>query len=568
MKDLSELRNIGIMAHIDAGKTTTTERILYYTGVNYKIGEVHEGTATMDWMVQEQERGITITSAATTCFWNKHKINIIDTPGHVDFTIEVERSLRVLDGAVGVFCAVGGVEPQSETVWGQADRYDVPRIAFVNKMDRTGADFFKVISEIKTRLGKNAAAAQIPVGSEDEFQGLIDLVSMKKYIWKNDDLGSEFTILGLESNELEEARLYREELIESIADYDDDLAEAYLGGEAISAEVLKAGIRKSVISEGFVPVFCGTAFKNKGVQSLLDAVVDYLPSPLDIGEVKGFEVKNRDKRTSRKPEVTESFSGLAFKIATDPFVGQLTFFRIYSGEIKAGAQIYNPLSDKKERVGKILQMHANKREEMATAQAGDIIALTGMKHTTTGQTLCETNKPIIYDLMQFPETVISIAIEPKTAADEDKLSKTLDQLKMEDPSFKYMNNKETGQLLIYGMGELHLEIIVDRLEREFKVGVNIGSPQVAYRESIASEASVDKIYRNEIGGKVQYGELTLKVTPIDEQIVTFEQEFKARGIPDEIFEAVKMGVIDSAPGGALAGYPFIGINVTLINPSV
>ena len=565
MKDLKNLRNIGIMAHIDAGKTTTTERILYYTGVNYKIGEVHDGTATMDWMVQEQERGITITSAATTCMWNKHKINIIDTPGHVDFTIEVERSLRVLDGAVGVFCAVGGVEPQSETVWTQADRYNVPRIAFVNKMDRIGADFFNVITEIKEKLGKNAAAIQIPIGAEDEFKGLIDLVEMKKYIWLEEDLGAKFDVSELDEAQAEEAQMYREELIESIADFSDDLAEAYLGGEEVTVDMLKAAIRKVVIKEGFIPVLCGTAFKNKGVQPLLDAVVAYLPSPLDIGATKGYEVKNREKETSREPSTSEAFSGLAFKIATDPFVGQLTFFRIYSGDVKAGAQIYNPLTDKKERVGKILQMHANKRDELDEAKAGDIVALTGLKYTTTGQTLCATNKPIIYDLMEFPETVISIAIEPKTAADEDKLSKTLEQLKVEDPSFKYMNNKETGQLLIYGMGELHLEIIVDRLEREFKVGVNVGSPQVAYRESIQGAASATNEYKNEIGGKIQYGEVTLKVEPQEEQIVTFESDFKDRAIPKEFFEAVERGVMDSVIGGAMAGYPFIGIKVTLEN---
>lgn len=563
MKDLSDLRNIGIMAHIDAGKTTTTERILYYTGVNYKIGEVHEGTATMDWMVQEQERGITITSAATTCAWNDKKINIIDTPGHVDFTIEVERSLRVLDGAVGVFCAVGGVEPQSETVWGQADRYDVPRIAFVNKMDRVGADFFNVVSEIKEKLGKNAAAAQTPIGAEDEFQGMIDLVQMKKHVWQDEELGAKFETLDLDDSETEEASLYREELIESVADFDEELAEAYLGGEEVTADMLKKAIRNAVIKEGFIPVFCGTAFKNKGVQPLLDAVIDYLPSPLDIGAVEGYEVKNREKKTSREPSNTEGFSGLAFKIATDPFVGQLTFFRIYSGEVKAGAQIYNPLSDKKERVGKILQMHANKRDELSEAKAGDIVALTGLKYTTTGQTLCATNKPIIYDLMEFPETVISIAIEPKTSADEDKLSKTLDQLKMEDPSFKYLHNKETGQLLIYGMGELHLEIIVDRLEREFKVGVNVGSPQVAYRESILAAGSASKEYRNEINGKSQYGEVTLEVEPIEEQTVIFEAKFSSREIPKEFFKAVEQGVMDSVPGGALAGYPFIGVKVTL-----
>jgi elongation factor G len=563
MKNLEDLRNIGIMAHIDAGKTTTTERILYYTGVNYKIGEVHDGTATMDWMVQEQERGITITSAATTCKWNNKKINIIDTPGHVDFTIEVERSLRVLDGAVGVFCAVGGVEPQSETVWGQADKYKVPRIAFVNKMDRTGADFQSVLGEIKEKLGKNAAAAQLPIGAEDEFQGVIDLVQMKKYIWQNEDLGAKFDLLELDESEAEEAQMYREELIESIADFDDELAELYLGGETVSEVVLKKAIRNAVIKEGFIPVFCGTAFKNKGVQPLLDAVIDYLPSPIDIGKTIGYEVKNHDKEASREPSSSEAFSGLAFKIAVDPFVGQLTFFRIYSGEIKAGAQIFNPLSDKKERVGKILQMHANKREELTEAKAGDIVAFTGLKYTTTGQTLCATNKPIIYDLMEFPETVISIAIEAKTTADEDKLSKTLEQLKMEDPSFKYMHNKETGQLLIYGMGELHLEIIVDRLEREFKVGVNVGSPQVAYRESIEAPGTATKEYRNEINGKVQYGEVTLLVEPIEEQTVIFEAEFKSREVPKEFFAAIEQGVLDSVPGGAMAGYPFIGIKVTL-----
>ncbi len=565
MKNLEDLRNIGIMAHIDAGKTTTTERILYYTGVNYKIGEVHDGTATMDWMVQEQERGITITSAATTCMWKKKKVNIIDTPGHVDFTIEVERSLRVLDGAVGVFCAVGGVEPQSETVWGQADKYHVPRIAFVNKMDRVGADFFNVVSEIKNKLGKNAAAIQLPIGAEDEFEGLIDLVAMKKYIWKDEDLGAKFELLDLSDAEREEALMYREELIESIADYDDNLAELYLGGEEVTAEILKPVLRKVVIKEGFIPVLCGTAFKNKGVQPLLDAVIDYLPSPIDIGAIKGHEVKDTDKLTERSPDIQEPFSGLAFKIATDPFVGQLTFFRIYSGELKAGTQVYNPLEDKKERIGKILQMHANKREELSTAKAGDIVALTGLKYTTTGQTLCATNKPIIYDLMEFPETVISVAIEPKTTADEDKLEKTLGQLKMEDPSFKYRHNKETGQLLIYGMGELHLEIIVDRLAREFKVGVNVGSPQVAYRESINAEAKASKEYRNEINGKAQYGEVTLKVVPLEEQIVKFESEFKSREIPKDFFKAVEQGVLDSVPGGAMAGYPFIGVKVILVD---
>lgn len=563
MKDLTKIRNIGIMAHIDAGKTTTTERILFYTGKSYKIGEVHEGTATMDWMVQEQERGITITSAATTCQWLKHKINIIDTPGHVDFTIEVERSLRVLDGAVGVFCAVGGVEPQSETVWGQADKYHVPRIAFVNKMDRVGADFFNVVSEIKNKLGKNAAAIQLPIGAEETFEGLIDLVTMKKLIWSSEDQGEKFDILELDESEQEEAQMYREELIESIADFDDELAEIYLGGELVGEELLRKAIRAAVINEGFIPVLCGTAFKNKGVQPLLDAVTFYLPSPIDIGEVNGFDVKNNEKQIQRKCDPKDDFSGLAFKIASDPFVGTLTFVRIYSGELKVGSQILNPLEEKKERVGKILQMHANKREELEVAKAGDIVAITGLKTTTTGQTLCASNKPIIFDLMDFPETVISIAIEPKTSADEAKLTKTLDQLKIEDPSFKYFNNKETGQLLIYGMGELHLDIIVDRLEREFKVGVNVGSPQVSYRESIEASASASHIYEQEVGGKVQYGEVTIKVESQEEQTVTYESEFSSREIPKEFFKAVERGVVDSAPGGALAGYPFISIKATL-----
>lgn len=551
------------MAHIDAGKTTTTERILYYTGKSYKIGEVHDGTATMDWMVQEQERGITITSAATTCMWADHKINIIDTPGHVDFTIEVERSLRVLDGAVGVFCAVGGVEPQSETVWGQADKYNVPRIAFVNKMDRVGADFHNVVSEIKERLGKNAAAIQLPIGAEDEYLGAIDLVRMKRMIWTSEDLGENYELQDLIDSDLEDAELYREELIGSIADFDEELAEAYLGDEAVSEKLLKSAIRNAVINEGFIPVLCGTAFKNKGVQPLLDAVTDYLPSPIDIGEVKGYDVKNNEKEITRKPDVSDDFSGLAFKIATDPFVGSLTFFRIYSGEIKVGAQVLNPLENKKERIGKILQMHSNKREEVEVAKAGDIVAFTGLKYTRTGHTLCVTNKPIIFDLMEFPETVISIAIEPKTTADEDKLQKTLAQLQIEDPSFKHMNNKETGQLLIYGMGELHLDIIVDRLSREFKVGVNVGSPQVAYRESIEGSATATHEYRQEVGGKVQYGEVKITVEPQEEQIVSAVENFKSREIPKEIFKAATQGVLDSAPGGALAGYPFISIKASI-----
>lgn len=562
--DIQKVRNIGIMAHIDAGKTTTTERILYYTGKNYKIGEVHEGTATMDWMVQEQERGITITSAATTCLWKDATINIIDTPGHVDFTIEVERSLRVLDGAVGVFDAVGGVEPQSETVWAQADKYKVPRIAFVNKMDRVGADFANCIDEIKTKLGKKACAIQLPVGTEENFAGLMDVIHLKKMIWQASDLGAKYETTDLEGAELDEAKLYRDELIENLADYDDKLAEEYLGGNEISAETIEAAIRKATIHHSFIPVLCGSAFKNKGVQPLLDAVVKYLPSPLDIGEVKGHDAKDPEKIVTRKPDDQDLFSALAFKISSDPFVGQITYIRIYSGELKAGTQVYNPLEKKKERINKILQMHANKRTEVETASAGDIVAVSGLKFTTTGHTLCAEHKAIIFDLMEFPETVISIAIEPKTSADEEKLTKTLDYLKIEDPSFTYRNNKETGQLLIFGMGELHLDIITDRLEREFKVGVNKGSPQVAYRESIDKSATAENTFKRELAGKVQFGQATVKVEPLEGSLeLKVEFKKKDKTIPEEIYEAARRGVLDSAPGGAMAGFPLIGIKATI-----
>lgn len=562
--DIQKVRNIGIMAHIDAGKTTTTERILFYTGKNYKIGEVHEGTATMDWMVQEQERGITITAAATTCMWNTSVINIIDTPGHVDFTIEVERSLRVLDGAVGVFCAVGGVEPQSETVWGQADKYHVPRIAFINKMDRVGADFFSVISEIKEKLGKKAAALQMPIGSEENFTGMIDLIKLQKLVWEGSSLGEKYELAPLEPAELEEAKMYRDELLETLADFDDKLAEDYLGGNEISAEVMEAAIRNATIKHGFIPVLCGSAFKNKGVQPLLDAIVKYLPSPQDVGEVKGHDAKNAENIISRKPEDTELFSALAFKISSDPFVGRITYLRIYSGELKTGSQIYNPLEKKKERITKILQMHANKRSELEVASAGDIVAVSGLKFTTTGQTLCAEHKPIIFDLMEFPETVISIAIEPKTTQDEEKLQTTLDYLKVEDPSFTYRNDKETGQLLIFGMGELHLDIITDRLEREFKVGVNKGSPQVSYRESIKGPGTASHTFQRELAGKLQFGQCTLKVEPLEGSLelkVDFKK--KERNIPEEIYDSIKRGVLDSAPGGAMAGYPIIGVKVTV-----
>ncbi|MCR9203162.1 MAG: elongation factor G [Halobacteriovoraceae bacterium] len=562
---LENTRNIGIMAHIDAGKTTTTERILYYTGVNYKIGEVHDGAATMDWMVQEQERGITITSAATTCKWTDKIINIIDTPGHVDFTIEVERALRVLDGAVGVFDSVSGVEPQSETVWAQADRYHVPRLAFCNKMDRVGADFNNCVTEIREKLGKIAAPIQLPIGAEDEFQGIIDLVEMNGKTFSSDDLGAKVITGDIPSELQEVAESAREELIETLADFDDDFAEKYLGGEEITNEEIKAVIRNATINHNFIPVLCGSAFKNKGVQPLLDAICDYLPSPIDRGEVKGVSAKDNEKEDFRKPDSSDLFSGLAFKITTDPFVGLLTYVRIYSGELKVGQNIYNPLQKKKERVNKILQMHADKRKELPNAKAGDIVALSGMKFTTTGETLCTDHKPIIFDLMDFPESVISVAIEPKTAADEKKLLATLAQLKIEDPSFNYSNNVETGQLLIYGMGELHLEIIADRLLREFKVGINVGKPQVSYRESISTVAEGEATFNKEHGGKMQFGHAKLKVEPHkgDDRLV-FETNLTKKQLPQDLIDAIEKSIRDTAPGGAMAGYPFIQMKVTLL----
>ncbi len=565
MAKIENIRNIGIMAHIDAGKTTTTERILFYTGKSHKIGEVHDGAATMDWMEQEQERGITITSAATTCDWKKTNINIIDTPGHVDFTIEVERSLRVLDGAVGVFDAVSGVEPQSETVWGQADKYNVPRIAFVNKMDRMGSDFQNCVTEIREKLDKVAAAIQLPIGSEENFSGVIDLLKMKAIRFSEGDLGATVTEEDIPSELADEAATSREELIETLADFDDDFAEKYLGGEDISIEEIKKVMRAAVIEHNFVPVLCGSAFKNKGVQTLLDAVVEYLPNPIERGEIKGVSAKDPDKEETRKPDESDIFSGLAFKIATDPFVGSLTFVRIYSGSMKMGQNIYNPHKKKKERVNKILQMHADKRKELQEAKAGDIVAISGLKFTTTGETLCTDHKPIVYDLMEFPETVISVAIEPKTTADEKKLMISLEQLKIEDPSFTYRHNKETGQLLIFGMGELHLEIIADRLQREFKVGVRVGSPQVSYRESVVAESKAESTFNKEQAGKLQFGHCEIKVEPFDEQGgVHFETELTKKDLPQEFLDSIERSIHDTAPGGALAGYPFINIKATLI----
>lgn len=563
---LERIRNIGIMAHIDAGKTTTTERILYYTGKNHKIGEVHDGAATMDWMIQEQERGITITSAATTCQWKNHVINIIDTPGHVDFTIEVERSLRVLDGAIGVFDAVSGVEPQSETVWAQADKYNVPRIAFVNKMDRVGANYENCIAEIREKLGKKAAAIQIPIGVEDTFQGIVDLISMKSYLWHNDDLGATFDIVEVSEDLKLEAEVQRDTLIEALCDYDDELALCYLEGEAISEEKIRSAIRKAVIGNGFIPVTCGSAFKNKGVQPLLDAVTLYLPSPVDRGEIKGHSAKDTTVVDVRRPDPEDLFSGLVFKIASDPFVGSIAYVRIYSGHLKAGQTVFNPLEKKKERIGKILRMHANKREEIAEAFAGDIVAVSGLKSVFTSVTICAEHKPIIYDLMDFPDTVISVAIEPKSTADEKKLMTTLDQLKLEDPSFKYIYNKETGQLLIHGMGELHLEIIADRIRREFNVGINVGRPQVSYRESILGTGKGSFTYQQEVAGKIHFGDCSLILERADHQAgIQFVSEVSKKELPLEYLNAIEKSIHDSALGGSLAGYPLINIKATLVS---
>jgi elongation factor G len=561
---IDKIRNIGIMAHIDAGKTTTTERILYYTGKSHKIGEVHNGTATMDWMIQEQERGITITSAATTCSWNKQTINIIDTPGHVDFTIEVERSLRVLDGAVGVFDAVSGVEPQSETVWAQADKYKVPRLAFVNKMDRMGADFDNCIAEIREKLDKKAAAIQRPIGSEENFVGLVDLIEMKAIYFPPENLGSKIEIKDIPEDLVDECQMYRDELLDNLSEYDETLTDLILNDEKPSVEQIKSALRKAVIKDNFIAVLCGSAFKNKGIQPLLDAVVDYLPSPTDRGELHGHSIKNAEKTEVRKPEIEEMFSGIAFKIATDPFVGSVTFVRIYSGKLESGQTVYNPIKKKRERINKIFQMHADKRTELQEAFAGDIVAVAGFKDTTTGETLCTENKPIIYDLMEFPETVISVAIEPKTAADEKKLLNTLEQLKNEDPSFTFRNNQETGQLLILGMGELHLEIIADRLQREFNVGIRVGKPQVSYRESISGTASEGYTFHKELAGKIQFGQVTLKVEPADYQAgVQFESSVTNKQLGQNFIDAIKKSVMDTAPGGAMAGYPFLNIKATL-----
>jgi len=564
---LERVRNIGIMAHIDAGKTTTTERILYYTGVTHKIGEVHDGAATMDWMEQEQERGITITSAATTCSWNNHQINIIDTPGHVDFTIEVERSLRVLDGAVGVFCAVGGVEPQSETVWRQADKYHVPRIAFVNKMDRTGAEFFRVVDEITERLGHHAVPVNLPIGAEDSFRGVVDLIRMKAVIWKDEAMGAEYSIEDIPADLTDQASEYREKLLDSVLVYDDDLMEAYLEGAEIDECALKTCVRKAVIDIKLIPVLCGTAFKNKGVQTLLDAVVDFMPAPVDVPAIKGHKVDSEEE-DSRPSSDDAPFAALAFKVMTDPYVGTLTFFRVYSGVLEAGSYLMNSTKGKKERIGRILQMHSNDRKEIKEVRAGDIAAAVGLKSTTTGDTLCLDSAPIILERMEFPDPVISVAIEPKTKADQEKMGIALGKLAAEDPSFRVHTDEETGQTIISGMGELHLEIIVDRMQREFTVDANVGKPQVAYRETIRATVKAEGKFIRQSGGRGQYGHVWLELEP-QEPGAGFEFVDKIVGgaVPREYIPAVGKGIVEAMENGVLAGYPMVDIKATLYDGS-
>ena len=563
---LKDTRNIGIMAHIDAGKTTTTERILFYTGVNHKIGEVHEGAATMDYMEQEQERGITITSAATTAFWNGNRINIIDTPGHVDFTVEVERSLRVLDGAVAVFSAVDGVQPQSETVWRQADKYEVPRMAFLNKMDRVGADFNMCVNDIKEKLGGNGVPIQLPIGAEDSFEGIIDLITMKEYLFKDDTMGASYDIADVRAELLEEAQAAREHMLESVVETDDELMEKYFGGEEITEEEIKKAIRIATISGVIVPVLCGTAFKNKGIQPLLDAVVAYMPSPLDVGSVKGIDPKT-EAPMERQPSDEEAFSALAFKILTDPFVGRLSFFRVYSGVLNKGSYVLNSTKGKKERMGRLLQMHANKREELDVVYSGDIAAAVGLKETTTGDTLCDENRPIILEKMEFPDTVIQIAVEPKTKADQEKMGTALAKLAEEDPTFKVTSNQETGQTLISGMGELHLEIIVDRMKREFKVEANVGKPQVAYRETINGAADVEEKYAKQSGGRGQYGHVKIKVEANPDKGYEFINQITGGAIPREYIPAVDKGIQEALEAGVVAGYPVQDVKVTLYDGS-
>ena len=568
---LERTRNIGIMAHIDAGKTTTTERILYYTGINYKIGDTHEGTATMDWMEQEQERGITITSAATTCHWTlqektkpkagalEHRINIIDTPGHVDFTVEVERSLRVLDGAVGVFCAKGGVEPQSENVWRQADTYNVPRMAFINKMDILGANFYGCVDQIRTRLGKNAICIQLPIGKEDEFKGIIDLFEMKAYIY-NDDKGDDISVTDIPEDMADDAELYHSELVEKICELDDDLMMQYLEGEEPTVDEMKKVLRKATCECQAIPVCCGTAYRNKGVQKLLDAIIEYMPSPLDIPPIKGVDLEGNE--VVRHSSDDEPFSALAFKIMTDPFVGKLAFFRVYSGTMNSGSYALNATKDKKERVGRILQMHANKRHELDKVYSGDIAAAVGFKSTTTGDTICDEQHPVILESMVFPEPVIDIAIEPKTKAGQDKMGEALAKLAEEDPTFRVHTDTETGQTIISGMGELHLEIIVDRLLREFKVEANVGAPQVAYKETMTKAVDVDSKYAKQSGGRGQYGHCKVHFTPMDpngEETFKFTSSVVGGAIPKEYIPAVGEGIEEATKAGILGGFPVLGV---------
>ena len=564
--NLQDYRNIGIMAHIDAGKTTTTERILYYTGVSHKIGEVHDGAATMDWMEQEQERGITITSAATTCFWNDKRINIIDTPGHVDFTIEVERSLRVLDGSVCVFDSVAGVEPQSETVWRQADKYGVPRMCFVNKMDRVGANFYRCVDMIVDRLGANPLVLQLPLGSESNFKGVVDLILMKAIVWEEEKLGAKFTYEDIPDELKAEAEKYKEKLVETVVELDDSVMEKYLDGTAPSNEEIKLLIRKGTIASKFVPVLCGSAFKNKGVQPMLDAVVDYLPSPTEVPAIKGVEYRNEEKSIVRNSSDSEPFSALAFKIMNDPFVGSLTFLRVYSGKIEAGSSVLNSVKDKRERFGRMLQMHSNSREDIKIAYAGDIIAVAGLKDTTTGDTLCDPDQPVILERMEFPDPVIEVAVEPKTKADQEKMGIALQRLAAEDPSFKVSIDHESGQTVMKGMGELHLEILVDRMLREFKVDATVGAPQVAYRETITKAASIDYTHKKQSGGAGQFAKVVLEFEPLEKgDGVKFESKIVGGRVPKEYIPGVEKGIRSSTETGFLAGFPVIDFKCTLVD---
>ena len=563
---LEKTRNIGIMAHIDAGKTTTTERILFYTGKIHKIGETHEGGAQMDWMEQEQERGITITSAATTCMWNDYRINVIDTPGHVDFTVEVERSLRVLDGAVAVFCAKGGVEPQSETVWRQADKYNVPRLAFVNKMDIVGADFFNVIDMIRERLKANPIAIQLPIGKEDNFKGVVDLVNMNARIY-NDDLGEDIEVVDIPEDMKELAQEHREKLIEVISEFDEELMMKYLEGEELTTEEVERGIRTATLKVEITPVLCGSSYKNKGVQPLLDSIIDFLPSPLDIESIKGINLEN-DEEEARNADDNDPFSALAFKIVTDPYVGKLAYFRVYSGSIKSGSYVLNSSKGKRERIGRILLMHANKREEVDEVYAGDIAAAVGLKDTGTGETLCDEDSPIILEKMEFPEPVIHVAIEPKSKASQDKLGSALAKLAEEDPTFRTYTDEETGQTIIAGMGELHLEIIVDRLLREFKVEANVGNPQVAYKESITKESQADTKYARQSGGRGQYGHVKIRIAPQKPgEGYLFENKVVGGAIPKEYINSVDAGIQEALQSGIIGGYPVLDIKITLYDGS-